>query len=123
MLHTGYPAITHGYQKKERRLSSVNDMLLLLLMAAKFNVLLRPYGALLGEYVQHLAMVDYIYISGSLEHRVLEYTDDLQAHFRVPAVVKDGHYQVPLTPGYNVEMKKHSLVQYSYPHGHAWKND
>ena len=105
------------------RLGGVNEILVVLLMAAKFNVPVCPHagGIGLSEYVQHLAMVDYIYISGSLENRVLEYVDHLHEHFESPVIVKNGHYQVPTKPGYSIEMKESSLKQYNYPNGLAWE--
>ena len=94
-----------------------------MLLAAKLNVPIRldSSGSGFGEYVQHLAMVDYIYISGSLKNRMLEYVDHLEAHFKAPAIIKNGCYQVPLAPGYNIEMKTHSVTNYRYPNGDAWR--
>ncbi len=105
------------------RLGGVNEILTVLLMAAKFNIPVCPHAGGVGlcEYVQHLAMVDYIYISGSLENRVLEYVDHLHEHFRDPVVVVNGHYQVPTAPGYSIEMKESSLSKFHYPHGEVWK--
>jgi L-fuconate dehydratase len=105
------------------RLGGVNEILTVLLMAAKFNIPVCPHAGGVGlcEYVQHLAMVDYIYISGSLENRVLEYVDHLHEHFRNPVVVVNGHYQVPTAPGYSIEMKESSLSKFHYPHGEVWK--
>lgn len=102
----------------------VNEILLVLLMAAKFNIPVSPHAGGVGScgYAQHLAMVDYIYISGSLENRVLEYVDYLHEHFSAPVMIKDGYYQVPLMPGYSVELKESSLLQYNYPYGEAWKS-
>ncbi len=104
------------------RAGGVNEMLILLLMAAKFNVPMSPRtsGMGLDEYSQHLAMVDYIYISGLLENRMLEYADHLHEHFTAPATIQNGHYQVPLASGYSIEIKESSLIQYNYPHGRAW---
>ncbi|EKD73982.1 MAG: mitochondrial enolase superfamily member 1-like protein [uncultured bacterium] len=124
LLHTGYPvAAANDYHVNGCRLSGVNHMLTLLLLAAKLNVPIRldSSGSGFGEYVQHLAMVDYIYISGTLKNRVLEYPEYLSEHFKAPAMIRNGHYQVPLAPGYSVEIKKNSLMQYGYPHGQAWQ--
>ncbi len=127
LLAKGYPAnattSVNFCQIDSCRLGCLNEILTVLLMSTKFNLPIHPYAGGVGlcEYVQHLAMVDYIYISGSLENRVLEYVDHLHEHFREPAVVKNGHYQVPTAPGYSIEMKESSLSKYHYPHGEVWK--
>ncbi|EKD54298.1 MAG: mandelate racemase/muconate lactonizing protein [uncultured bacterium] len=120
LLHGGYPASPNP-QTKYCRTGSINEILTLLLIAAKFKVAVYPYTGNFGEYTQHLAMVDYIYISGSLKNRMLEYVDHLEAHFKAPAIIKNGCYQVPLAPGYNIEMKTHSVTNYRYPNGDAWR--
>ena len=91
-------------------------------MAAKFGVPVCPHAGGVGlcEYVQHLAMIDYIAISGSLENRVVEYVDHLHEHFIDPVVVRAGRYQAPSAPGYSIEMKPASRVAYAYPDGSAW---
>jgi L-fuconate dehydratase len=92
-------------------------------MAAKFNVPVCPHAGGVGlcEYAQHLSIIDYICISGSLENRVLEYVDHLHEHFKYPVVMRDGHYQLPEAPGYSIEMHKESLAHYQFPEGQAWK--
>ncbi len=104
------------------RLGGVNEVISVLLLAAKFGVPVCPHGGGVGlcEYVQHLAAFDFIAVSGSLEDRVVEWVDHLHEHFRAPAVVRNGRYQLPLTPGYSVEMLPESLEEYAYPHGPAW---
>ncbi|MDB5059403.1 MAG: Mandelate racemase/muconate lactonizing protein, partial [Chloroflexi bacterium] len=61
------------------RLGGVNEVLAVLLMAAKFGVPVCPHAGGVGlcEYVQHVAMFDYIAVSGSLENRIVEYVDHL----------------------------------------------
>jgi L-fuconate dehydratase len=105
------------------RLGGVNEILAVLLMAAKFNVPVCPHAGGVGlcEYAQHLSIIDYICISGSLENRVLEYVDHLHEHFKYPVVMRDGHYQLPEAPGYSIEMHKESLAHYQFPEGQAWK--
>ncbi len=65
------------------RLGGVNEVLAVLLLAAKFGVPVCPHAGGVGlcEYVQHLAIFDYIAVSGSLEERVVEYVDHLHEHF------------------------------------------
>lgn len=106
------------------RLGGVNEILAVMLMAAKFNIPVCPHAGGVGlcEYVQHLSMVDYICISATLDNRVLEYVDHLHEHFIDPVVIKNGCYLPPELPGYSIEMKSQSLQQYEFPHGPAWKN-
>ena len=101
------------------RLGGVNEVLAVLLMAAKAGVPVCPHAGGVGlcEYVQHLSIFDYIAVSGSLEGRVVEYVDHLHEHFVDPVVVVDGRYQAPLAPGYSIEMKAPSLAAYAYPGG------
>src|SRR5205807_2689809 len=53
------------------RLGGVNEVLAVLLMAAKFGVPVCPHAGGVGlcEYVQHIAIFDYVAVSGSLEDR------------------------------------------------------
>lgn len=106
------------------RLGGVNEVLAVLLMAAKFNIPVCPHAGGVGlcEYVQHLAMIDYICISGSLENRVLEYSDHLHEHFVYPVNIRKGHYLVPESPGYSIEMHSQSVLDYQFPNGKIWKD-
>ena len=77
-------------------------------------------GVGLCEYVQHLSMIDYIAISGTLENRITEYVDHLHEHFIDPVVIKNGCYMPPSIPGYSITMKKESMNGYSFPGGKMW---
>jgi L-fuconate dehydratase len=101
------------------RLGGVNEILSVLLMAAKFGIPVCPHAGGVGlcEYVQHLSIFDYICVSGSLENRLLEYVDHLHEHFLDPVQMKDGHYLPPTKPGYSIEMKPQSRETYRYPTG------
>jgi L-fuconate dehydratase len=104
------------------RLGGVNEVLAVLLMAAKFGVPVCPHAGGVGlcEYVQHLAIFDYIAVSGSLENRTCEFVDHLHEHFVHPVRVKGGRYLVPQAPGYSAEIKPGSLERFGYPDGDAW---
>jgi L-fuconate dehydratase len=104
------------------RIGGVNEALAVLLLAAKFGVPVCPHAGGVGlcEYVQHLAIFDYIAVSGSLENRVVEWVDHLHEHFRDPAVVENGAYVAPTAPGYSIEMLPESLDRYEFPQGVAW---
>jgi L-fuconate dehydratase len=104
------------------RLGGVNEVLAVLLLAAKFGVPVCPHAGGVGlcEYVQHLAIFDYIAVSGSLENRTCEFVDHLHEHFVHPVHVKGGRYLAPRAPGYSAEIKPGSLERFEYPDGDAW---
>lgn len=104
------------------RLGGLNEVLVVLLMAAKFGVPVCPHAGGVGlcEYVQHISIFDYIAVSASLDNRVLEYVDHLHEHFVEPVVIRRGRYMPPQQPGYSIEIHKNSLDKYSYPDGEAW---
>jgi L-fuconate dehydratase len=104
------------------RIGGVNEALAVLLLAARFGIPVCPHAGGVGlcEYVQHLAMFDYVAVSGSLADRVVEWVDHLHEHFRDPAVTIDGRYVAPTAPGYSIEMLPESLARYEFPQGLAW---
>ena len=98
------------------RLGGVNEVLAVLLMAKKFDKPVCPHAGGVGlcEYVQHLSLIDYICISGSLTNRIIEYVDHLHEHFLHPVVVRNGRYFPPSAPGYSAEMKPESLAAHEF---------
>lgn len=104
------------------RMGGVGEVLSVLLMAAKFGVPVCPHAGGVGlcEYVQHIALIDYIAVSASLTDRILEYVDHLHEHFVDPVVVERARYRVPTAVGYSIAMKPASLDEYEFPHGRAW---
>lgn len=98
------------------RLGGVNEVLAVLLMAAKYKLPVCPHAGGVGlcEYVQHLAMIDYLCFSGSMEGRVTEYVDHLHEHFVSPCVIRNAAYVAPIDPGFSIEMKPESLKKYSF---------
>jgi L-fuconate dehydratase len=105
------------------RLGGLNEVLAVLLLAAHFGVPVCPHAGGLGlcEYVQHISLIDYIAVSGSLEGRCVEYADHLHEHFVHPVSVRDGRYRVPEMPGYSIEMRPESLAALQFPHGAEWR--
>lgn len=97
------------------RLGGVNEVLAVLLMAAKHDLPVCPHAGGVGlcEYVQHLSMIDYLCFSGTREGRVIEYVDHLHEHFVDPCVIRDAAYMPPTRPGYSIEMKLASLDRYA----------
>lgn len=105
------------------RVGGVNENLAILLLAAKFGVPVVPHAGGVGlcELVQHLAMIDYLVISGTTQGRAIEFVDHLHEHFRHPVLVRDGRYRAPREPGFSAEMLPASLRDYRYPTGAAWR--
>ena len=107
------------------RLGGVNEVIAVLLMAAKFGVPVCPHAGGVGlcEYVQHLSIFDYIAVSGSMDGRRIEYVDHLHEHFVNPVVIRNGRYMPPDAPGYSITMKPESLEFFAFPNGGAWINE
>lgn len=109
-------------QLDSARLGSVNEILAVYLMAAKFGVPVCPHAGGVGlcELVQHLSIFDYVAVSGTMENRVTEFVDHLHEHFTDPCVVVNGSYALPGKPGYSAQMHDESVADYSFPAGRYW---
>ncbi len=104
------------------RVGGVNENIAILLLAAKFGVPVCPHAGGVGlcELVQHLAMFDYVAVSGSMDDRVIEYVDHLHEHFTDPVVIDHGRYRAPTAPGFSAEMHAGSIAAHTYPGGEVW---
>jgi len=107
------------------RVAGVNENIANLLLAAKFGVPVCPHAGGVGlcEIVQHLAMFDYVALSGTTEGRMIEWIDHLHEHFVTPASVRQGRYRAPTEPGASTQMQPESLTEFSFPAGRAWLAD
>jgi L-fuconate dehydratase len=105
------------------RVGGFNEVLAVLLLAAKFGVPVCPHAGGVGlcEYVQHVSALDYVAVSGSLDGRMTEFAAHLHEHFVHPARVERGRYVLPAAPGYGVEMHPESLAEFAFPDGPAWR--
>jgi L-fuconate dehydratase len=105
------------------RLGGLNEALAVLLLAAKFGVPVCPHAGGIGlcEYGQHVSLIDYICVSGSLEGRMLEFADHLHEHFLDPVQVVGGRYLPPRAPGFSIEMRPESLDEFEFPGGRVWR--
>ncbi|MBV8884417.1 MAG: hypothetical protein JO235_10535, partial [Chroococcidiopsidaceae cyanobacterium CP_BM_RX_35] len=114
----------HICQVDTCRLGGVNEVLAVLLIAAKFGLPVCPHAGGVGlcEYDQHISIFDYICVSGTLENRCIEYVEHLHENFLDPVTVKNGHYMPPTKPGFSIQMKSESLDKYEYPDGEAWQS-
>ncbi len=99
------------------RVAGVNENVAILLLAAKFGIPVCPHAGGVGlcELVQHLALFDFVAVSGSREGRVIEYVDHLHEHFVDPVVVEDGRYLAPRAPGFGAQMTDATLAEYEFP--------
>jgi L-fuconate dehydratase len=105
------------------RIGGVNEVLSVILMAAKFGVPICPHAGGVGlcEYVQHLAIFDYLRVGTSLDGRMIEYVDHLHEHFVDPVRTRDGRYLLPELPGYSATMRPSSIAEYAFPEGPVWR--
>ena len=94
------------------RMGGLNEVLAVQLMASKQGLPVWPHAGGVGlcEYSQHLAMIDYICISGRKDEQVIEYVDHLHEHFLNPCQIKNAAYMLPKESGFSVEMKPSTLV-------------
>ncbi|MEP6898279.1 MAG: L-fuconate dehydratase [Rhodanobacter sp.] len=107
------------------RVGGVNENLAILLLAAKFGVRVFPHAGGVGlcELVQHLAMADFIAISGQKEDRAIEFVDHLHEHFVDPVTIRHGRYMAPQTPGFSARMHPGSIADHLFPDGPVWARD
>jgi len=105
------------------RLGGVNEVLAVLLLAARFGVPVCPHAGGVGlcELVQHLSIFDYIAVSGDMSGRMIEYVDHLHEHFVDPVRIREGRYLAPERPGYSAEMYQASLDEFTFPSGRTWR--
>ena len=104
------------------RVGGVNENLAIILLAAKFGVPVCPHAGGVGlcEMVQHLAMFDFVAVSGTSKDRWIEFVDHLHEHFVDPAVVTGGRYRAPTGPGGGARMHESSIAEFRFPDGPAW---
>ena len=104
------------------RLGGVNEVLAVVLLAAKFGVPVCPHAGGVGlcEYVQHVSMFDFVAVGASFDDRVCEFVDHLHEHFVDPVRVVNGRYLAPTVPGYSIEIKPESLSEFAFPDGACW---
>ncbi|MBY3467789.1 L-fuconate dehydratase [Rhizobium laguerreae] len=98
------------------RMGGLNEVLSVLLIAAKFDLPVWPHAGGVGlcEYVQHLSMIDYVAVSGTKEGHVIEYVDHLHEHFLDPCRIENAAYMPPTLSGFSIEMKPASISNYTF---------
>ena len=98
------------------RIGGLNEVLAVLLMAAKYGLPVWPHAGGVGlcEYVQHLSMIDYLVVSGTRDGRVIEYVDHLHEHFIDPCIISNAAYMPPERAGFSIEMRPDSIARYTH---------
>jgi L-fuconate dehydratase len=107
------------------RLGGVNEVIAVLLLAAKFEVPVCPHAGGVGlcELVQHLSAFDHVAVAGAVPGRVIEFVDHLHEHFVDPCVVERGRYRLPQAPGYSTQIRRASLERHAFPNGEVWARE
>jgi len=102
----------------------LNDVMAIILMAAKFGKPVCPHGGgiALCNMIQHYGMWDQIAVSGHSDTQVVEYIDFLQEAVSTPVEMKDGHYATPTAPGWGLEFHEEFLTDHTFPTGKVWKD-
>lgn len=106
------------------RVAGVNDVMAIILMAAKYGVPVCPHGGgiALCNMIQHYGMWDQVAVSGHSETQLIEYIDFLQEAVEHPVVIRDGCYEPPKALGWGLEFRPDFLERHRYPDGAAWKD-
>lgn len=89
----------------------------------RFNVPIVPHsgGIGLNEYTQHLALLNYICVSG--EKSLLEHINSFSEVLKNPVKTKNGYFVTPWEAGYSVEYKDEAISTYHYPTGTFWTSE
>ena len=120
MLASG--ALTHC-QIDAIRMGGVNDVIAVILVAAKYGIPVCPHGGGIGlcNMIRHYAIWDQLAVSCAREGRFVEYLNFLQDDvFESPVTVANGCYDTPRQPGWGLEMKATFVEKHEYPIGAVW---
>jgi len=111
------------------RIAGPSEIFSVLLMAAQRNIKVCPHAGGVGlcEYVRHLAMIDYVCFSTSLEGRVCESTTHLHEFFHDPVEFRSMsdstlRYIAPKLPGF-AQFLPSALDDWAFPHGKSWSDE
>ena len=115
----------HVVQIDAARVGGVNENIAIILLAAKYGLPICPHAGGVGlcEAVQHLAMFDFVAVSGDATGRMIEYVDHLHEHFVDPCIAKNARYVTPLRPGYSIDIKPQAIAEYELPTGRGSQID
>lgn len=106
------------------RVGGVNDVLAIILMAAKYNVPVCPHGGgiALCNMISHYGMWDQIAVAGHSDTQLVEYIDFLQEAVEQPVEVRSGCYVTPTAAGWGLEFLPEFIQRHRFPGGEVWKN-
>ena len=107
------------------RLAGVNDVLAVILLAAKHDIPVCPHGGGIGlcNMICHYALWDQIAVAAHSDTQVVEFINFLQdGVFLHPIEVTDGAYVAPTHPGWNLEMHSDFVDAHTYPTGAVWRD-
>jgi L-fuconate dehydratase len=79
------------------RLAGISEYLAVSILATKYPVKVIPHVGDMGQIHHHLVFFNHIALGH--EKQFLEYIPHLREHFTLPAILKDGAYQLPQEPG------------------------
>ena len=105
------------------RVAGVNDVMAIVLMAAKFGVPVCPHGGgiALCNMIQHYGMWDQIAVAGHSDTQLVEYIDFLQEAVKHPVMTREGRYVTPTAPGWGLEFLSTFIEQHRFPDGDVWE--
>lgn len=85
------------------RVGGISEFITISLMSKKFGVPVVPHVGDMGQIHQHLVLFNHI----SINHEAifLEHIPHLQTHFKNPAKIVNGYYQVPQEAGMSSDLK------------------
>lgn len=86
------------------RVGGVSEYITISLLSKKFNIPMVPHVGDMGQIHQHLVLFNHIRVGHP--PLFLEYIPHLKEYFRFPAVVVNGHYQVPMEPGMSSDLEE-----------------
>ncbi|TWT54953.1 L-fuconate dehydratase [Rubripirellula amarantea] len=104
------------------RVAGVNDVMAIILMAAKYGVPVCPHGGgiALCNMIQHYGMWDQIAVAGHSDTQLVEYIDFLQEAVESPVATKAGCYVTPSAPGWGLEFLSAFVGKHRFPDGEIW---
>lgn len=105
------------------RVAGVNDVMAIILMAAKYGVPVCPHGGgiALCNMIQHYGIWDQIAVAGHSDTQLIEYIDFLQEAIEHPVQVRAGCYVTPTVPGWGLEFLPDFIQRHQFPDGKVWR--
>lgn len=93
----------HFNQVDAVRVGGISEFLAISIMSKKFNIPVVPHVGDMGQIHQHLVLFNHVSVGH--EAIFLEHIPHLKDHFKSPAQIVDGYYQVPQEAGMSADLK------------------